>query len=100
MVLKWQCSRKEVSKMEEASTWPLGTEFIMMLQKRILGHIETEQRKDRNVVYNLDMGVGTSDIRCNECFNIGVFMVKRYIESWAQIYLKKSAPLCSYTWYV
>jgi hypothetical protein len=46
--------------------------------ERILGHIEVEtknftskarQRKDRYIVYNPDMGEGTSDNRCNECFN-------------------------------
>jgi hypothetical protein len=28
-----------------ASTWPLGTEFVMMSQKRSLGHMEVETKK-------------------------------------------------------
>jgi hypothetical protein len=46
----WWCyqigwlSRKEVSKREEAYTWPLGTEFLMLTQKRILGQMEVETR--------------------------------------------------------
>jgi hypothetical protein len=30
--------------MEEASTWPLGTRFVMLLQKRTLGHVEVETK--------------------------------------------------------
>jgi hypothetical protein len=29
---------------EEASSWPLGSKF-MMLQKRVLGHVEVETKK-------------------------------------------------------
>jgi hypothetical protein len=29
----------------EASTLPLGTEFVMLLQKRILGHTEAETKE-------------------------------------------------------
>jgi hypothetical protein len=55
----------------------------MMLQERILGHIEIEfisragHRKDRNIVYNPDMGVGTSDNRCNGCSKArGIYVEK------------------------
>jgi hypothetical protein len=37
--------RKEVSKREEASAWPLGTTFVMLLQKRTLGYIPVDIKK-------------------------------------------------------
>jgi hypothetical protein len=34
-----------VSKREEASAWPLGTKFVILSQKRILGHIKVKTKK-------------------------------------------------------
>jgi hypothetical protein len=42
---KQRFSREEISKREEASTWSLGTKFVVLLQKRILGHIEVVTKK-------------------------------------------------------
>jgi hypothetical protein len=54
---------REVSKREEASTWPLGTEFAMS-PKSILGHIRGKIEK----LYSSRVEVGTSDSKCNECY--------------------------------
>jgi hypothetical protein len=44
---------------KEASTWPLDAKFVMS-QRRILGHVLVETKKltskDRNIVYNTDIG--------------------------------------------
>jgi hypothetical protein len=40
-----QHSREEVSKREETLHCPLGTEFMKLSPKRILGYIEVETKK-------------------------------------------------------
>jgi hypothetical protein len=51
----------EVFKREEASSWPLGPEFVVSQKKKTKKFIsKSKQRKDRNIVHSpVHLGVDT-----------------------------------------